>query len=95
MSQRVQRAVCGLPGPQEQIAKLTRLAKEVDEIFLATDEDREGEAIAWHLLETIKPKVPVKRMVFHEITKPAIQAAVANPGRSTATWSTPRRPGAS
>jgi DNA topoisomerase I len=62
-----------------QIAKLTKLAKEVDEVFLATDEDREGEAIAWHLLETIKPKVPVKRMVFHEITKPAIQAAVANP----------------
>src|SRR3954467_14343491 len=64
---------------KQQIAKLTKLAKEVDEIFLATDEDREGEAIAWHLVETIKPKVPVKRMVFHEITKPAIQAAVANP----------------
>ena len=62
-----------------QITKLTKLAKEVDEVFLATDEDREGEAIAWHLLETIKPKVPVRRMVFHEITKPAIQAAVANP----------------
>jgi DNA topoisomerase I len=62
-----------------QIAKLVKLAKEVDEVYLATDEDREGEAIAWHLLETIKPKVPVKRMVFHEITKPAIQAAVANP----------------
>jgi DNA topoisomerase I len=64
---------------KQQIAKLTKLAKEVDEIFLATDEDREGEAIAWHLLETIKPKVPVRRMVFHEITKGAIQAAVANP----------------
>jgi DNA topoisomerase I len=64
---------------KQQIAKLTKLAKEVDEIFLATDEDREGEAIAWHLVETIRPKVPVKRMVFHEITKPAIQAAVANP----------------
>jgi len=62
-----------------QIAKLTKLAKEVDEVYLATDEDREGEAIAWHLLETIKPKVPVKRMVFHEITRPAIQAAIANP----------------
>ncbi|MEV0325333.1 type I DNA topoisomerase [Micromonospora echinospora] len=64
---------------KQQITKLTRLAKEVDEILLATDEDREGEAIAWHLVETLKPKVPVKRMVFHEITKPAIQAAVANP----------------
>jgi DNA topoisomerase-1 len=64
---------------RQQIAKLTKLAKEVDEVYLATDEDREGEAIAWHLLETIKPKVPVKRMVFHEITRPAIQAAVANP----------------
>ncbi len=64
---------------KQQIAKLTKLAREVDEIFLATDEDREGEAIAWHLVETIKPTVPVKRMVFHEITKPAIQAAVANP----------------
>ncbi|MEV0394539.1 type I DNA topoisomerase [Polymorphospora rubra] len=64
---------------RQQIAKLTKLAKEVDEVFLATDEDREGEAIAWHLVETLKPKVPVKRMVFHEITKPAIQAAVANP----------------
>jgi DNA topoisomerase-1 len=64
---------------KQQIAKLTKLAKEVDEIFLATDEDREGEAIAWHLVETIKPKVPIKRMVFHEITKSAIQAAVANP----------------
>jgi DNA topoisomerase-1 len=62
-----------------QLAKLTKLAKEVDEVYLATDEDREGEAIAWHLLEVIKPKVPVKRMVFHEITKPAIQAAIANP----------------
>jgi DNA topoisomerase-1 len=67
------------PDRKQQIAKLTKLAKEVDEIFLATDEDREGEAIAWHLVETIKPKVPVKRMVFHEITRPAIQAAVANP----------------
>jgi DNA topoisomerase-1 len=62
-----------------QITKLIKLSKEVDEILLATDEDREGEAIAWHLVETIKPTVPVKRMVFHEITKSAIQAAVANP----------------
>jgi len=67
------------PDRKQQITKLTKLAKEVDEVFLATDEDREGEAIAWHLVETLKPKVPVRRMVFHEITRQAIQAAVANP----------------
>ncbi|MDF9814672.1 DNA topoisomerase-1 [Streptomyces sp. SPB162] len=62
-----------------QVKKLKDLLKESDELFLATDEDREGEAIAWHLQEVLKPKVPVRRMVFHEITKEAIQAAVANP----------------
>ncbi|WP_353113879.1 type I DNA topoisomerase [Microbacterium sp.] len=60
------------------VAELRRALKTADELLLATDEDREGEAIAWHLLETLKPKVPVKRMVFHEITKDAIQAAVGN-----------------
>ncbi|HEX5598085.1 MAG TPA: type I DNA topoisomerase [Micromonosporaceae bacterium] len=67
------------PDRKQQIAKLTKLVKQVDEVLLATDEDREGEAIAWHLVETLKPKVPVKRMVFHEITKRAIETAVANP----------------
>lgn len=60
------------------VAELKRALKNAGELLLATDEDREGEAIAWHLLETLKPKVPVKRMVFHEITKDAIQAAVGN-----------------
>ncbi|GGK20653.1 DNA topoisomerase 1 [Pilimelia terevasa] len=67
------------PDRKQHISKLKSLAADADEILLATDEDREGEAIAWHLVETLKPKVPVRRMVFHEITKPAIQAAVANP----------------
>jgi DNA topoisomerase-1 len=67
------------PDRRRQITRLKALVKEASEVYLATDEDREGEAIAWHLFETLNPKVPVKRMVFHEITKPAIQAAVANP----------------
>ncbi|MFB7833420.1 type I DNA topoisomerase [Streptomyces sp. NPDC057020] len=62
-----------------QVRKLKELLAESDELFLATDEDREGEAIAWHLQEVLKPKVPVHRMVFHEITKDAIREAVANP----------------
>jgi DNA topoisomerase-1 len=67
------------PDKKKKIAKLTKLAKEVDEIFLATDEDREGEAIAWHLLEVLKPKVPTRRMVFHEITRDAIERALEEP----------------
>jgi DNA topoisomerase I len=63
---------------KQQITKLKRLLKESDELFLATDEDREGEAIAWHLLDELKPKVPVRRMVFHEITRRAIEEAVEN-----------------
>ncbi|MGY4952985.1 type I DNA topoisomerase [Streptomyces nigrescens] len=64
---------------KDQVKKLKELLAESDELYLATDEDREGEAIAWHLQEILKPKVPVHRMVFHEITKDAIREAVANP----------------
>ena len=64
---------------KQQVSKLKSLLKDADELFLATDEDREGEAIAWHLLEELKPKVPTSRMVFHEITPEAIARAIANP----------------
>ncbi len=64
---------------RDQVRKLKQLLAEADELYLATDEDREGEAIAWHLREVLKPRVPVRRMVFHEITKDAIRAAVNNP----------------
>jgi DNA topoisomerase-1 len=63
---------------KKTVAELKRALKDADELFLATDEDREGEAIAWHLLQVLKPKVPVHRMVFHEITKDAILAAKDN-----------------
>ncbi|KRC65776.1 DNA topoisomerase I [Aeromicrobium sp. Root236] len=64
---------------KSQMTKLKKLLKDADELVLATDEDREGEAIAWHLLDELKPKVPVKRIVFNEITRDAIQYAIANP----------------
>ncbi len=64
---------------RDRIQKLKTLLAEADELYLATDEDREGEAIAWHLAEVLKPKVPVRRMVFHEITAPAIEEAFRNP----------------
>ncbi|OBB22523.1 DNA topoisomerase I [Mycolicibacterium peregrinum] len=67
------------PEKKSTVTELKDLLKGVDELYLATDGDREGEAIAWHLLETLKPKVPVRRMVFHEITEPAILAAAENP----------------
>ncbi|WBP93445.1 type I DNA topoisomerase [Mycolicibacterium neoaurum] len=67
------------PDKKATVTELKELLKDVDELYLATDGDREGEAIAWHLLETLKPRVPVKRMVFHEITEPAIRAAAENP----------------
>ena len=63
---------------KKTVADLKSALAKADELYLATDEDREGEAIAWHLVEALKPKVPVKRMVFHEITKDAIQASLSN-----------------
>lgn len=67
------------PGKTAQVRKLKGLLKESKDLYLATDEDREGEAISWHLHELLKPKVPVHRLVFHEITKEAIDEALANP----------------
>ena len=64
---------------KDVVKDLRAAMKDASELYLATDEDREGEAISWHLLEYLKPKIPVKRMVFHEITKSAIDHAVANP----------------
>jgi DNA topoisomerase-1 len=67
------------PGKSKQISLLKERLKSADRLYLATDEDREGEAISWHLMEILKPKVPVHRLVFHEITKDAIQQALASP----------------
>ena len=64
------------PDKKKRVNELKKLLKDADELLLATDEDREGEAIAWHLLEVLKPTVPVRRMVFHEITKDAINRAL-------------------
>jgi len=66
------------PDKKAKVAELKELMKGAEELLLATDEDREGEAIAWHLVEVLEPKIPIKRMVFNEITKEAIQAAVVN-----------------
>ena len=67
------------PEKKDQVRHLKSLLKDADELYLATDEDREGEAIAWHLLEVLSPRVPVRRMVFHEITPAAIRHAIENP----------------
>src|ERR1041385_2126764 len=61
-----------IPGKQTVISGLKAKLKDADELYLATDEDREGESISWHLVEALKPKVPVRRMVFNEITKEAV-----------------------
>jgi DNA topoisomerase-1 len=63
---------------KDQVKKLREIMKNASELYLATDEDREGESIAWHIVDVLSPKIPVKRMVFHEITKHAIEEAVNN-----------------
>ncbi len=67
------------PEKKKVVADMKRLLKDASEVYLATDEDREGEAIAWHLLEVLKPTVPVKRLAFHEITKEGIMRALESP----------------
>src|SRR5919106_2674044 len=66
----------GDPGKKKVVTELRKHLEGADELLLATDEDREGEAIAWHLVEVLKPRVPVRRMVFHEITRGAIERAL-------------------
>ena len=80
------------PGKKKVVSELRKQLADADELLLATDEDREGEAIAWHLVEVLKPKVPVRRMVFHEITKDGDRAgARRDPRASTSASSTRRR----
>ncbi len=66
------------PGKREVVRRLKAAVKGADEVYIATDEDREGESIGWHLVEVLEPRVPVKRMVFHEITEQAIRDALEN-----------------
>jgi len=73
------------------VRELKDALKTADQLLLATDEDREGESISWHLLELLKPKVPVKRLVFHEITQEAIDRALPSPATLTRTWCRLRR----
>src|SRR5690606_36690564 len=66
------------PGKRDVVKRMKSALKGVDEVYIATDEDREGESIGWHLVEVLSPKVPVRRMVFHEITEQAIREALEN-----------------
>ena len=67
------------PDKKQQVTKLKKALKECKYLYLATDEDREGEAISWHLCQLLQPKVPVRRLVFHEITEEAIKEALESP----------------
>ena len=75
------------------LTELKSLLKTSSELYLATDFDREGEAIAWHLTELLKPKMPIHRITFHEITKPAIENALKHPGQLILSWLTPSKLG--
>ncbi len=79
-------------GKSKQVQKLKGLLKGADELYLATDEDREGEAISWHLCQVLKPKVPVRRLVFHEITKEAILGSSSSRARLTSSCAGPGDP---
>ena len=79
LDDRFQAYYCIHESKKKTIADLKRALKDADELLLATDEDREGEAISWHLMEVLRPKIPVQRMVFNEITPEAIREAVQNP----------------
>ena len=67
------------PSSKKRVQELKKVLAQADEVILATDEDREGESISWHLLEVLDPSVPVRRIAFHEITRTAIQEALASP----------------
>ena len=79
----LRRPLCGARTKKKVVAELKAALKNADELILATDEDREGEAIGWHVREVLQPKVPVRRMVFHEITPTAIREALENSARSS------------
>jgi DNA topoisomerase-1 len=79
-------------GKASVIREIKALMKESDVLYLATDEDREGESISWHLLDVLKPKIPVKRMVFTRSPKKPSPQPWTTPGKSTPTWLAPRKP---
>ena len=83
------------PGKKQQVTKLRKALKESKDLYLATDEDREGEAISWHLCELLKPKVPVHRLVFHEITNRRSMRRWRIRVKLTRAWCGPRRHGGS
>jgi DNA topoisomerase-1 len=80
---------------KKQVAHLKSAIKDASELLLATDPDREGESISWHLREVLQPKIPVRRLAFHEITEDAVNEALENPSEINETWSARRRAAAS